>query len=138
MKLGIFGDNNYDNAVKIKTFLCNIKSIDPDLIVVIKSGKLGASEIVSKNCKWNLNIPLIVFPTYHEEWTADCEGNNIPKYMFGKKYSSKHYYMRDNKIVNFIDCAVYFGIDGIDNLNKNIIELCNKKKIEVLFEIENR
>jgi hypothetical protein len=58
--------------------------------------------------------------------------------MFGKKYSSKHYYMRDNKIVNFIDCAVYFGIDGIDNLNKNIIELCNKKKIEVLFEIENR
>jgi hypothetical protein len=51
MKLGIFGDNNYDNAVKIKTFLCNIKSIDPDLIVVIKSGKLGASEIVSKNCK---------------------------------------------------------------------------------------
>ena len=127
VKIAIIGSRNYQGYTKIKDFLFYLKQKYEDKLIIASGGdKLGIDKFVKEICKWKLDIKYVEFPPYHQLWTIDCKENGLSKFMYGKEYKAKYFFIKNFKMIDFSDVVIFFinhntFIQYAKNKNKKVL-----------------
>lgn len=135
MKIGIIGSNLYEDEMKIKKFIFNLKTkmnADPSTITIIsRGGKDGAEYYIKKFA--------LEFGYQYRELNPCHETKNLysimPDSWYGKNYSSFNYIMRDKIFSSYVDKVVCFKKPADKGMTVSncisFLEKANKKVIVI-------
>jgi hypothetical protein len=106
MKIGITGSLNWDDKIKIKKIIFDLKQRfkNEKLIIVSRGQKYGVDAFAKKFCM-EFSIDYQEFPLNHQSWNQHCVEN---AYMFNRQYSVTHYFSQNKKLINYCDVVIIF------------------------------
>ena len=130
-KIGITGSKLYNNKLKIKEFLFNLrKHVTGDFVIVSLGERNGADSHIKKYA--------LELGYQYEEHNLPHTNKNLYSVMqesfYDKQYAPKNIFLRDKIFAQSIDMCVVFD-DGavLDKKCENIIKEINKKKRKVVI-----
>lgn len=126
IKVGITGTNTFENKIKIKSLIHQIKQTLNEEVVIIGLGdRQGADKYIRKyalelGCQYKeANLPHTP-PTLYSMMTEA---------FYNKPYNARNYHLRDTTFARYVDRLVVFdNSQGIDRKIVNIIRAANKHK----------
>jgi hypothetical protein len=126
-KIALAGSLRWDDRVKIKEVIFNLKQRFGDKLDVIGGGlKDGADSICKKFCL-EFNIEFAEMPPHDYQWNPFCLE---PAYMYGKAYNIKNIYIRNEKLSQECDILILFRVkdDNAQFLDDLIVRFQKKDK----------
>lgn len=130
LKIGIVGSKTYENKIRIKEFVYNLKSqVQTDPIIVGLGEKYGADKYVKK-------YALEFGYTYVEHNLPHTVKNlysAMPDSFYDKPYAPKNVFLRDKIFLSSIDmCVVFDDKTSIDKKCLNLIKEISKTKKKIV------
>ena len=134
MKILLTGTTNYSNIRRISLIINRLKLKYGDKLKII-SGEdtVGAEKIIKNICKWTLDVKYIQYIPIYKQWTIDCEGNGLPKSVFGKEYNPKYIHWRNSKMVEDCEFIIFFSHNHTFGNKISLKKISDKKNKKLLF-----
>jgi len=130
IKLGITGSKLYENKIKIKEFIFNLKNKPDTEFVIVGLGDLhGADKYVKKFA--------LEFGYAYAEHNMPHTNKNLYSVMqesfYGKPYAHKNVFLRDKIFASSVDMCVVFDTNNpMDRKCTNVIKELKKIKRNVV------
>lgn len=128
LKMGITGSKLYENKLKIKEFVFNLRKQFNGEIDIISLGDLHGTDKYAKRYA-------LEFGYTYREMNAPHTNKNLysimPESWYGKPYSNRYMFLRNNIYADYVDMCIVFGSDKktesiiarMGKLNKKIVVL---------------
>lgn len=110
MKVGIVGSRRFQNGLKIKRVISEMKKKDNDLVIVSGGQPEGADGFAKKHAL-ALEVDYVEFPPRHYNWNRHCIKE---AYEYGKPYRVWNYHDRNTEIAEYSDIVLCFMPPGMD------------------------
>ena len=128
LKIGITGSKLYENKLKIKEFIFNLRKQFPGDIEIVSLGESFGADKYAKRFA-------LEFGYQYRELNLPHTNRNLYSLMnegwHGKQYSPKNRFIRDKVFMGYVDVCAVFGQDQkTDDIIKQLHKL--KKKIVVI------
>ena len=133
MKVGIVGSRRYENKKKIKDFVFRIKEQYGNDTIIVSGGCKSGADKYAKKYALDLVLQYEEYPPAHKPHNLYC---SLPANRYGKKYSIKHYFVRNKIIANVSDMVVAFIPEGVmSNGSLDTIKQAKKldKKVKIIY-----
>lgn len=126
--MGITGSKLYENKIKIKEFIFNLRKKSEDDIEIIGLGDVHGTDKYVKRYA-------LEFGYAYKEMNAPHTNKNLyslmPESWYGKPYSNRYMFLRNSIYADYVDVCVVFGNDKktesiiarMGKLNKKIVIL---------------
>ncbi len=126
--MGITGSKLYENKLKIKEFIFNLRKQFDGEITIVSLGDLHGADKYAKRYA-------LEFGYVYREMNAPHTNKNLysvmPDSWYNKQYSNRHMFLRNSIYADYVDMSVVFGSDKKTNsiitrmgkLNKKIVVL---------------
>ena len=130
MKIGITGTKTYENRIKIKNFMFQLRNYDKDITVVGLGEKDGADRYIKK-------FALEFGYKYKEANTAHTPQNlfsMMSEMYYNKPYSPRNFFLRNKIYAEFIEAGVVFDDSNLkDTKVLSIVNALGKIKKQVVI-----
>ena len=133
MKVGIVGARIYENKKKIKDFIFKLKQEHGTDTIIVSGGCKDGADKYAKKYALELGLQYEEYPPFHEVHNLYC---SLPANRYGKKYSIKHFFVRNKIIASVSDMVVAFIPEGIkSNGSLDTIKQAKKldKKVKIIY-----
>jgi hypothetical protein len=133
MRLGITGTNTYENRIKIKNFMHQLKKRElvEDVTIISLGEKNGADKYVKKFAlEFGFNYQEANLPH-----TPQTLYSMLSEHFYNKPYSVKNFFTRNKIYAQYIDkCVVFDETDLADKKIYNLVRaLHSAKKVAVIM-----
>lgn len=113
IKVAIVGSREWSSYRSIKDFAFFLKKEYKDNLTIVSGGQPLGADGMAKKAALELGIDYVEFPPYHYEYNQYCNKNGIAKYMYGKTYNVRNFFIRNAQIAEYSDVVVGFIPKGV-------------------------
>tara|TARA_B100001093_G_scaffold519520_1_gene608936 strand:- start:7360 stop:7761 length:402 start_codon:yes stop_codon:yes gene_type:complete len=110
MRIGIVGSRQYENKVKIKQMIYNLKRKFGDELTIVSGGALNGADKYARKFALELDCRYLEFNPAHSQ-------RNLYSAMrdsyYNKDYHPKYFYQRNTMLANFVDYLIAFIPDNV-------------------------
>ena len=129
-KVGICGSKLYENKLKIKEFLFNLRKHIPENFTIVGLGERNGADKHVKKYALELGYR-------YEEHNLPHTPKNLYSVMqesfYNKEYAHKNIFLRDKIFASAVDmCIIFDNSNPLDIKCQNVLKEINKKKRKVV------
>ena len=126
MKIGIVGSREYENKLKIKEFIFQLKEKFGDELVIVSGGQKDGADGFAKKFALEFDMSYVEFPPSHYSWNMHCK---LPATKYSKPYYVSNYFKRNKQIAEYSNIVIAFIPDGVESRGTmSTIEYAIKEK----------
>jgi len=100
MKIGIVGSREYENKLKIKEFIFELRQKFGDELVIVSGGQKEGADGYAKKTALGFDIKYAEFPPVHYQYNQHCV---LKRGRYGKKYYVGNFFARNKQIAEYSD-----------------------------------
>ena len=133
MKIGIIGSRKYEKKKNIKDFIFRIKEKYGEEVTIVSGGCKDGADKYAKKYALDFGLQYEEYPPAHHPHNLYC---SLPANRYGKKYSIKHYFVRNKIIASVSEMVVAFIPEGVKaNGSLDTIKQAKKldKKVKIIY-----
>jgi predicted Rossmann fold nucleotide-binding protein DprA/Smf involved in DNA uptake len=112
MKIGIVGSREYENKLKIKEFIFQLKEKFGDELVIVSGGQDKGADGYAKKISLGFDVKYAEFPPVHYSYNQHCV---LKRGRYGKKYYVGNFFARNKQIAEYSDMVVGFIPEGANS-----------------------
>ena len=126
MKIGIVGSRDYENKLKIKEFIYQLKEKFGDELVIVSGGQDKGADGYAKKISLGFDVKYAEFPPIHYQYNQHCV---LKRGRYGQKYYVGNFFARNKQIAEYSDIIVAFIPEGVNSRGTmNTIHYAEKQK----------
>lgn len=126
IKIGIISDSSYQHFRNIRLFYSKLLTLPNYIIILAGGSEYGADDYI-REVTFEVEFE---YREYNPIYTRHNTFSAMPKYLYGKKFSTKYLVSRYNNLIKDCDKLVVFDSGkGEDVFIASIIKKINENKI---------
>ena len=110
MKVAIVGSRKYSCERKIKDLIYKLKTEFEENVIVVSGGCNQGADKIAKKFALELGVNYEEYPPCHASYNEWCR---LPAYLYGKNYSPRNFFIRNDQIAENSDVGFCFIPKGV-------------------------